>query len=91
MAKTITSMSSKYQVTIPAEIRKEMGIDGPDYDIVWIKVPSGKFTINPLKKLAEGENPFYRLYGILENKGGKGDWVDEFIKEKRAEALKENL
>ena len=86
----ITSLSSKYQVTIPAEIRAELGIDTPDYDIVWLKIPSGEFALKPRRKLAEGENPFLRNYGILA-KYGNGHEVDDFIKEKRAETLKENL
>lgn len=86
-----TSMSSKYQVTIPFEIREEIGIDSPDYDIVWIKMPSGHYILKPKKKLGKAENPFLRLYGILAHDDDKTDWVDEFIQEKRIEALKENL
>jgi len=85
-----TSLSSKYQVTIPAEIRAELGIDTPDYDIVWLKIPSGEFVLKPRKKLAEGEDPFLRSYGLLAGLSN-GNWVDEFIAEKRAEALRENL
>lgn len=84
-----SSLSSKYQVTIPQEVRDGLGITSPDYDIVWIKTPAG-VTIHPRKKLGKDENPFDRLYGILKDKGN-GHEVEDFIKEKRAEALRENL
>jgi bifunctional DNA-binding transcriptional regulator/antitoxin component of YhaV-PrlF toxin-antitoxin module len=90
MKKIETAMSSKYQVTIPAEVRAEMGIESPNYDIIWIKIPSGEFVLKPRKKLAKGENPFMRAFGMLAGLG-EGDWVDEFIREKREEALRENL
>lgn len=89
MLKIETALSSKYQVTIPAEIRAELGIDSPDYSIVWLKVSNGDIVLKPRKKLAKGENPFLRAFGMLE-KYGDGNWVDEYIAEKRAEALKEN-
>jgi bifunctional DNA-binding transcriptional regulator/antitoxin component of YhaV-PrlF toxin-antitoxin module len=84
-----TALSSKYQVTIPTEIRAELGIDSPNYNIVWLKIPNGLFAIQPVKKLAKGENPFMRMFGILE-KYGNGHEVEDFIAEKRAEALKDN-
>ncbi len=84
-----TSMSSKYQVTIPQEVREGLGIDSPDYDIIWIKIPSGDVVLKPRKKLAKGEDPFMRTYGMFAEYGN-GSWVDEYIAEKRAEALKEN-
>ena len=82
-------MSSKYQVTIPTEVRAEMGIDSPNYDIVWIKIPSGQFVLKPRRKLGKDENPFLRTFGILAD-SGNGHEVEDWIKEKRAEALKEN-
>ena len=85
-----SSMSSKYQVTIPADERAELHIDSPDYDIVWIKIPSGDFLIKPRKKLEKDENPFLRVFGMFEGVGG-GTVVDEFINEKKEEALRENL
>jgi len=85
-----TSMSSKYQITIPAEVRAGMGIDSANYDIVWMKIPSGEFAIIPKKKLGKDENPMMRMSGMFA-KYGNGHEVDDFIKEKRAEALRENL
>ncbi len=85
-----SSMSSKYQVTIPLEVREGLGIKSPDYDIVWMKTLEGGVTVYPRKKLQKGENPFFRMYGVLAEYGN-GHEVDDFIKEKRAEALKENL
>lgn len=89
MKKIETALSSKYQVTIPVEIRAEMGIDSPDYNIVWLKIHNGDIVLKPLKKLAKGENPFMRAFGMLE-KYGNGHEVEDYIAEKRAEALKEN-
>lgn len=85
-----TSLSSKYQVTIPSEVRQDLGIESPDYDIVWIKIPSGEYVLKPMKKLGKDENPFLRVFGLLEEYGN-GHEVDDFLKEKREEALKENL
>lgn len=83
-------MSSKYQVTIPADVRAALKIDSPNYDIVWIKIPSGDFVVKPRKKLGKDENPMMRLCGMFAGVGD-GHVVDDFIKEKRAEALRENL
>lgn len=85
-----SSMSSKYQVTIPLEVREGLGIKSPDYDIVWMKIPSGEFSIVPKKKVAKGENPMMRMSGMFAKYGNSHE-VDDFIKEKRAEALRENL
>lgn len=91
MVKIVSPLSSKYQITLPAKIREELGINSPKYDIIWIKIPTGDYILRPVKKLEKDENPFLRVFGLLEGYGGDGNWVDEFIKEKREEALKENL
>lgn len=64
-----TKITDKYQITIPKEIRKKMGLSRDD-SIEWA-IENEKITITPVRKT------FYQFKGYL--KVGKGN-VDEDIR-----------
>jgi AbrB family looped-hinge helix DNA binding protein len=64
-----TKITDKYQITIPKEIRKKMGLFRDD-SIEWA-IENEKITITPVRKT------FYQFKGYL--KVGKGN-VDEDIR-----------
>jgi AbrB family looped-hinge helix DNA binding protein len=68
-----SKITDKYQITIPKEIRKKMGLSRDD-SIEWA-IENEKITITPVRKT------FYQFKGYL--KVGKGN-IDEDIRKARS-------
>ena len=73
-----SKITDKFQITIPKEIRKKMGISRDD-TIEWA-IENEKITIKPVRKT------FYQLKGFL--KVGKGNIEEDIEKAKRIIAEK---
>lgn len=67
----IVSITSQGQVTIPAKMRRELGLE--DYKKASVKTERGKIVIEPIPDLLN-------LAGSLENRSIKGKRIDEIIK-----------
>jgi len=81
MQQTLSTLSSKYQIVVPAKVRRELGVDAGD-TIVWQVVQTG----NQKKVIAEvkPKNWTKHTRGL-----GKDIWkdidIDHYIKNLRAE------
>ncbi len=66
-------VSSKYQITIPKDIRKALGIEAGDK--LYVGREDGKLVLRPLPKI---KNPTENLYGSVEGDRDAVEAVREF-------------
>ncbi|XGI83674.1 AbrB/MazE/SpoVT family DNA-binding domain-containing protein [Halorutilales archaeon Cl-col2-1] len=71
----MTKVTSKGQVTIPKEIREELGIEAGD-EIKFEETDGGVL----LKKQAD-ENPFEKYQGMSDSGETVEDWMEKFREE----------
>ena len=85
MGVTESPISSKFQVTVPEWVRRELGID-ESCKLVWVCTEPGKMVVRCKKT---DEDAVLGLFGSFKNKGGKGI-VGLYLKEKVDEVKLEN-
>lgn len=59
-------LTSKGQVTVPAWVRKTLGVE-PNMDIVWMEFKPGEISV--LGKVTNSKDSIEKLCGILKGKG----------------------
>lgn len=59
-------LTLKGQVTVPAWVRKTLGVE-PNMDIVWMEFKPGEISV--VAKDQDDRNPVEKLCGILKGKG----------------------
>ena len=89
MGISTSTISSQFQVTIPAWVRKKLHLNAKS-ELVWIEYRPGEISVLPKAKVDE-KNPLLKLCGILKDQGADDrQIVDEFLKEKKHEIESEN-
>lgn len=73
-------VSSKFQVTIPAWVRKELDI-GSNCTIVWLEMRPGEITLTSQNKVGRDKNGIDQLCGII--KDNSWDSLKELKKYKK--------
>lgn len=68
---TTAHLTSKGQVTVPAWVRKTLGVK-PNMDIIWMEFKPGEISV--MAKNTDNEDPVAKLYGMLQGKGA--DHID---------------
>ena len=70
---TYVKVSSKYQITIPKDLRESLGIG--EGDRLYVGREGGKLVLRPFPKV---KNPTERLYGSVEGDRDAVEAVREF-------------
>jgi len=79
-------MSSKFQITVPAWVRKSLDLGAHD-EIVWMEMKPGEISVVSKSK----KSGLLNLCGVLKGNGfEERQIVDEFIEEKKQEIELEN-
>lgn len=68
-------LSSKYQITIPKDVRESLGLEAGDR--LYIGHEGGKLVLHPLPKV---RNPTEKLYGSVKSEKDAVEAVREFKK-----------
>jgi len=72
---TYLKVSSKYQITIPKDLRETLGIEAGDQ--LYVAQEGGKLVLRPLPKVM---NPTEKLYGSVRSDKDAVEAVREFRK-----------
>ncbi len=72
---TYVKISSKYQITIPKDVREALGLEAGDR--LYVGCEGGKLVLRPLPKV---RNPTEKLYGSVKSEKDAVEAVREFKK-----------
>ncbi len=75
---TSSTISSKGQVTVPAEVRKRLGVKAGDR--IEFALENGRTVLKPLR---DEENPFEKWVGTAPTKFGSEEAIFDWIAEMR--------